>query len=367
MIVGYYGSWATYRPGNGEFHVENIDPNLCTHLIYAFAGLDETTNQIRSLDPYNDLEENYGKGAYKRFNALKNRNPNLKSLIAIGGWNESPAKYSTMAANEGSRRQFASSCVSFIKKYGFDGLDVDWEYPGAANRGGRPEDKTNFILLLKELRQQFNQYGLLLTVAVSAGKSTIDKAYDVPNMVQYVDFINIMAYDYHGSWESRTGHNSPMNASPHDIGDNRYLNVNYSINYWLQLGAPPRKLNLGMGSYGRSFTLSDPGHHGLNQPSTGAGTAGPYTKEAGNLGYNEICETQDSWNIVWDDSCSAPYAYKGNQWVGYDNPKSIEIKCRFAKSKNLGGVMMWSIETDDFRGISGTTFPLLRTMNSNIR
>lgn len=107
---------------------------------------------IRNIQSLSELLIDYllkSTGAYKRFNALKNRNPNLKSLIAIGGWNESPAKYSTMAANEGSRRQFASSCVSFIKKYGFDGLDVDWEYPGAANRGGRPEDKTNFILLLK--------------------------------------------------------------------------------------------------------------------------------------------------------------------------------------------------------------------------
>lgn len=367
-IVCYYGSWAVYRPGNGKFDVEDIDPFICTHLSYGFAGLDPNTSHIYALDPWNDLEDGGGKGAYKRFNALKSQNPELKTFISIGGWNEGSEKYSKMAADDGSRKEFAASCVTFVQQYGFDGLDLDWEYP--ASRGGALEDKQNYPLLLKELRQQFEPHQLLLTAAVSAGKSTIDGAYDVPAFTQYLDFINMMTYDYHGSWDNITGCNTPLRAEPNDTETNLSMNVEYSINYWLQLGAPAEKLILGLASYGRSFTLQDTQHNSVNQPIMGPGTAGPYTREPGSLGYNEICESEmnSQWSVVWDDDCEAPYAYQGNQWVSYDNAKSIAIKCKLAAKLNLGGVMMWSIETDDFQGIcSRKKFPLLSVVNKIIK
>lgn len=362
-IVCYYGSWAVYRPGDGKFDVEDIDPFLCTHLNYGFAGLDPDTNHIYALDPWNDLEDDGGKGAYKRFNALKSKNPELTTLLSIGGWNEGSEKYSKMAADDASRQEFASSCVQFLQKYGFDGLDLDWEYPGS--RGGVPEDKQNYVLLLQELKKQLEPQGLLLTAAVSAGKDTMDAAYDIPAVSQYLDFINVMAYDYHGSWENVTGCNTPMNPRPDDVEPNVYLNVNYSIHYWLKLGAPAEKLALGLASYGRSFTLQDSQRHGLNDPIQGPGTAGPYTREPGSLGYNEICENEMSsqWSVEWDDYCQSPYAYQGTQWVSYDNVESIKKKCDLAKSLNLGGVMMWSVETDDFRGKCGQKFPLLAAIN----
>lgn len=95
-MVCYYGSWAVYRPGNGKFDIEHIDPFLCTHLVYSFAGL-ASNNTIQPLDPYNDLYDNWGKGAYIRLTNLKQKNPNLKTLIAIGGWNEGSTKYSQVS------------------------------------------------------------------------------------------------------------------------------------------------------------------------------------------------------------------------------------------------------------------------------
>lgn len=124
-VVCYYGSWAVYRPGQGKFPVEEIDPFLCSHIIYGFAGLG-ADGRIRPLDPYNDLKENWGKGAFQRFTGLKSVNPALKSLIAIGGWNEGSVKYSNMAASADSRAVFVSSVIDFIEKYGFEGLDMDW-------------------------------------------------------------------------------------------------------------------------------------------------------------------------------------------------------------------------------------------------
>uniref|UniRef100_A0A6G1S735 chitinase n=1 Tax=Aceria tosichella TaxID=561515 RepID=A0A6G1S735_9ACAR len=366
-LVCYYGTWAVYRPDGGKFAVEDIDPFLCTHVIYGFTGL-SYDNLIKPLDPWNDLEDNYGKGAMKRFTNLKRINPDLKTLVAIGGWNEGSIKYSKMASDPEARARFVDSVVNFLAKYNFDGLDLDWEYPGS--RGGASYDKQNFVKLLRQLHEAFKPRQYLLTAAVSAGKWFIDPAYDIPQVSKYLDLINLMAYDYHGGWESKTGMNAPLFSSrKHDLSSSdQMLNVNWSVNYWLQQGAPREKLMLGVGSYGRSFTLDKEQVNGINAPASQKGRAGPYTREPGSLGYNELCEafkrSPQSWTIVRDPDYLAPYAYnRERQWVGYDDQESLALKAQFAKSMGLGGMMMWSIETDDFRGsCHSEKFPLLNTI-----
>lgn len=318
-----------------------------------------------ALDAWNDLEDGGGKGAYKRFNNLKQRNPNLKTLIAIGGWNEGSSKYSDMAGNPGARQTFVSSVVDFLGKHGFDGLDLDWEYP--TQRGGRPEDKQNFATLIRELKQSLSPKGYLLTAAVSAGKNTIEPAYDVPAMSRDLDFINVMAYDFHGAWDPVTGHNAPLYARPEESGDNQVMNINSAINFWLHKGASKDKLIMGMPAYGRGFRLSNAANNGFGAPVSGPGPAGPYTREAGSLGYNEICES-GGWNVVRDEKhTKAPYATKGDHWIGYDDVQSIQSKVRYINEKALGGGMVWSIETDDFRGkCGGGKFPLLNAMRSGL-
>lgn len=349
-VVCYYGSWAVYRPGMGKFDVEDIDPYICTHLIYGFAGLQSYSNQIESLDPYNDLYDNWGKGAFERFTGLKKINPLLTTILAIGGWNEGSQKYSKMAASAESRKTFVQSCVDFVLKYGFDGLDLDWEYP--AQRGGKPEDKANFVQLLRELRAAFDSHGLLLTSAVSAGKERIDLAYDVPGIMESVDWINLMTYDFHGTWEDYTGHYSPLYARPEEINDTAYLNTNFSVYYWEEMGASKEKIVMGMGLYGHGFTLNDPNQHGLYAPAYQAIPAGPYTGEAGTWGFNEICETmsREPWTVVRDTYYRAPYAYKSREWIGYDDLDSFKEKAQYILDHDLAGGMVWSIETDDFHG-----------------
>ncbi|KAK3872391.1 hypothetical protein Pcinc_022518 [Petrolisthes cinctipes] len=156
-VVCYLGSWAVYRPGAGKFNIENIDPTLCTTLIYAFVGLNETTNTIKSLDPEYDIN----KKSLERFVNMKSLNPRLKVLVAVGGWTEGSTKYSVMSSAASSRETFIKSVVAFLKKHRFDGLDLDWEYP--ANRGGVPADKENFVSLAKELHHEFKKYGWMLT------------------------------------------------------------------------------------------------------------------------------------------------------------------------------------------------------------
>lgn len=151
--------------------MESINPFLCTHLIYAFAGLDHN-HKIKSLDPTTDVAHH----AYERFNKLKTTNPALKTLISIGGWNEGSLKFSSLASSPSSRKDFVTSVVHFVNKYNFDGVDIAWEYPGS--RGGNAEDKANFVQLLRELRGSMGTR-MLLTVAVGALQPLIDVGYDV--------------------------------------------------------------------------------------------------------------------------------------------------------------------------------------------
>lgn len=363
-VVCYYGSWAVYRPGLGKFDVENIDPFICTHIIYGFIGLG-SDNKVKVLDAYNDLEENWGKGAMKRFTGLKSKNPELKAMVAIGGWNEGSERYSDMVGNAASRRTFIDSVLEFVPSQNFDGLDLDWEYP--AHRGGKPEDKNNFDLLMAELRTEFDKRGLLLTAAVSAGEATIRNAYNVPNMARYLDFIHIMAYDFHGAFDKYAHHHSPLYEHPDDRAHgSETFNMAYSVKIWHELGAPYNKLVLGLGSYGRGFLLDDTRNSGIYASASRPITPAPFTRdtEGGVWGYNEICEDLrvNQWEVIRLDSFRAPYAVRGQMWMGYDDVQSITEKSIFARELGLAGVMVWSIETDDFQGTCGETFPLIKAM-----
>lgn len=151
-IVCYHGTWSTYRQSLGAFNVEkDVDPFLCTHLMYSFFGIQET-GELRVIDPYLDLEDNYGRGNIKKFNALKLKNPTLKTLVAVGGWNEGSKKFSIVAADPAKRERFVQSVVEFIQRHGFDGLDLDWEYPNQRHKLTN-NDRENYLTWLKELKE----------------------------------------------------------------------------------------------------------------------------------------------------------------------------------------------------------------------
>lgn len=214
------------------------------------------------------------------------------------------------------------------------------------------------------------QEQLLLSAAVSQEKITILNAYEISNIVPHLDFISIMSYDYHGSWDNKLGHNSPLFASQQDNDENRRLTVDWTVRLYLTLGVPLEKLILGLPYYGRSFTTKNKNENFFGSPCQGDGKAGEATRENGFLSYLEICKyvKTDNWTRVWSREHQIPYAYKSNQWVGYDDEESIKMKVNYIIKHCLGGAMIWSIDLDDFKSFcSNKPFPLTRLISGSLK
>lgn len=358
-IICYYGSWATYRPGIGQFNPTDIDPKLCTHIVYTFVGI-YTDGRVYVLDSWNDLPS--GKNGFGKFTSLRQLNPNVTVLVGMGGWNEGSYKYSQVAGNPAVRAKFVQNMVAFLKMYNFDGLDLDWSFPN--QRGGVVADRENYITLLKELRQEFDKNGYNLSVTVSAPEYSASASYIIPEIIKYVDYISLMTYDLHGTWEKVALLHSGLYPSGKDTDIRLDTNVDWCVKYWLTQGASVDKIILGIPAHGRSFTLSNSTNNQPGAPILGVGNPGPYSQEGGILAYNEICEfIKSGWTVERDSKQRVPYAYQNNQWVGYDDVTSVEEKVNYAKSKGLAGVMLWGIENDDFRGLYGEKYPLLNAIN----
>lgn len=230
---------------------------------------------------------------------MKQSNPAVKVLIALGGYRDSKgSKYSTMLASASLRANFVTQAVAFLQQHGFDGLDLDYEFPSAA-------DKANFALWVQELSAALRPLGLLLTAAVPADQARTNAGFDVPSLATSLDLINVMTYDLHGSWEAdRADHHAAFQPRASDAGSG--LDVQSSMALWQTAGAPAAKLVMGVPIYGRSWRV--PGSS-KTPPATasGAGNAGEYSQEAGSLTYLEICKRiNNGWTVIQVGAASIP-------------------------------------------------------------
>ncbi|XP_030329508.1 acidic mammalian chitinase-like [Strigops habroptila] len=220
------------------------------------------------------------------------------------------------------------------------------------------------VAAFEQEAQQINQPCLMVTAAVASGLSNIQAGYQIPELGKYLDYIHVMTYDFYTSGDGQAGENSPLYSN-----GNTYLSVEYVMNYWKNSGAPAEKLLVGFPTYGHTFDLQSPSDAAVGAPTSGPGPAGPYTKQAGFLAYYEICTFLNSGATqAWDAPQDMPYAYKSNEWVGYDNIKSFNIKVDWLKKNNFGGAMVWTLDLDDFTGsfCQQGKYPLITTLKNSL-
>lgn len=353
-LIGYYPAWATY---GRNFQVADVAVEKLTHLNYGFANI--ANGECVIGDSYADAEKSFPgdtwdqplRGNFNQFQKLKQRNASLKTLISVGGWTWSDG-FAAAASTPAAREKFATSCVRFMKKYGFDGIDIDWEFPGGGGLAqGSPADKPNFTLLLGELRKQLESQGsadggahYLLTVAVSPGASKI-ASIETDKIHQYLDFINVMTYDFHGGWETRTGFNAPLYQVANDpSADKATFFIDAAINNWLT-NVPASKLVMGVPFYARGWTGVPNVGNGLFQSATGPA---PSKFEAGVFDYKELAGLS-GFTRYFSDEAKVPWLYNPSTGVmiSYDDPESIGIKADYLNQKGLAGAMFWEASGDD--------------------
>lgn len=306
VVVAYVTSWSEVMP----------DPQYMTHINYAFGHVNESFNGVKI-----DNEERL-----RQIVDLRKQKPELKVLLSIGGWGS--GRFSEMAANDEYRCAFAADCDRVVKEFALDGIDIDWEYPTSsmANISSSPDDTENFTLLMQDIRAAIgNEKELTLATVASA------RYIDFKAILPSVDFVNIMAYDM----ASAPKHHSALYPSGHS-GD---ITSDGAVTAHLKAGVPPSKLVMGMPFYGRG---------GDGYPSF--------------QDYNKVGNTDTQYTEKWDEVAQVSYLADKNDTLvfGFENPRSLAIKCQYILDKDLLGGMYWDYSGDNEQG------DLRRTVAENL-
>lgn len=347
--VGYFAAWDVY---GRAYHVSDLPVDQLTAINYAFLNISSTGECVLG-DAYADTGMIYPgdsqdpaqvHGSFHQLQLLKQAHPQLKVLLSVGGWTWS-TYFSDLALTAASRTHFAQSCVALLDRYGFDGLDIDWEYPGGGGLApGRPEDTQNYTALLAAFRAQLGSR--LLTIAAPAGASQIAKL-DLAGIAPLVDWVNLMAYDFHGSFEMATNFGAPLRrvAMDHAPGADR-SNVTAAVDAWLA-ALPAAKLVLGMPLYGYGWAGVAATNDGLFQPAASIPMG---TWAAGNFDYHDIVARYlPTMTLHWSDEAQAPWLYDPARGLAitYDDARSLTAKTDLVRDRGLGGAMFWELSSDD--------------------
>ncbi|KAG9258755.1 uncharacterized protein F5Z01DRAFT_217297 [Emericellopsis atlantica] len=330
--IGYWESWAYNRP-DCQSSPEDISAQHLTHINYAFALIRED-HRIASMNSFDAA-------LYPRVINLKQTNPSLKVFIAVGGWAASGPPWSNMARTAASRATFIQSALDFMDTYGFDGIDLDWEYPVAKDRDGHPTDKANYVSLVKELKSAVRGRKEI-SVAIPASYWYLQN-FDIAGMAPYVDWFNLMSYDIHGTWDGDSEWTEAV-VQPHT----NLTEIDHGLSLLWRSGVGPDQVVMGLAFYGRSFELSDPGCAKPMCPFAGGAEPGYCMKTSGVLSNVEIKRILDSEDVkpVLDKEAGVKYISWRNQWVSYDDAETLELKKRFANDRCLVGTMIWAIDLD---------------------
>ena len=343
-IVGYYygkSSQAGYRFAQAP--VKEL-----THLIYSQAKPNSRGECVLG-HPDVDIPN------LALLETLRAKNPSLLILLSVGGWSGS-TYFSDLAFTAAARRKFSSSCLGIVQKYGFDGLDIDWEYPVT---GGKPtdhkrrSDKRDFVLLLEQMRRDLDTLGngrhLLLTIASTCYRNHLQDL-SVKEMSGVLDWFNLMGYDFNEMEPKRTSHHSGLFAWPANSQlsptSSKYANDDAAVQWYIDQGIPPEKIVLGVPFYGQIWSNVPDVNDGLYQPYDGR------PGDDGVLTFREIEESfLQTYSRNWDDQVKVPWLYnkKTKIMISYEDAMSLTAKAKYVIEKNLGGMMFWDLAQDDSR------------------
>jgi len=310
-VIAYYCDWIS----------NSVDYSKYTIINYAFVqpNADGSINDGNSQMITNLVTTAHQKG--------------VKVMLSIGGWTWSN-NFPTIAASAQARSKFASQCLSYINKYKLDGVDIDWEYPGYVDHGGTPADKVNFTLLMQAIRASIGTK--LLSSCFGAATQRMDNI-EWDKVPAIVDMINMMTYDFAGSWDKIAYHNSPLYAS--DGGD---LTLNIDTVFktlTTKYNVPSSKINIGAAFYG----------HGLTGVTA---LFGPITGGDGDPTYTAILAKKNSYTEYWDNKAKVPYLLNTNtgKYITYDNEQSMTLKGQYVVDNKARGVIIWEISGDRVSG-----------------
>ncbi len=396
--VMYYGDWSIWK-GEGYFMPESIPADQLTHLNFAFLDFDGEGNLIFTdkdaavgspLDQDGVQWDTPSAGILNALQDLREKNPNMKLGVSLGGWSKS-GDFSEVAANPTKRKRFVENITKFLKYTNMDFVDVDWEYPAEVRQPdlvdnvndegtphAKPEDKENYILLLNDIRKSIDEQGeelgkkYELTVALPASQGKLTSGIDIPRLFDVVDFANVMTYDMNGAWGSNSAHQTALYGNPDDPNYAEGLSVDQTVKFLQEKGAASEKIVIGAAFYTRGWNEVEKGSNeaqpGLFQeaklsntdadqtPSYGADNKSP--KKVGDGGraggvwpYRNISDLlikTPTLKEYWDDTAKAPYLYSATtgEFFTYDNVKSIKYKTEYVKEHELGGVISWMQSQD---------------------
>src|SRR3954452_6753834 len=376
--VGYFTQWGIYGRNFQLSKVQNSGAAArLTHLNYAF-GTVTADGVCASADPWADWQTPFSAelsvdgvgdvagqpiaGNLNQLAELKAKNPALRVLISLGGWTGS-ASFSNAALTDASRKKLVSSCVDLwlrgdlpglpagVAAGIFDGVDLDWEWPGSEGNAGnviRPGDKQNFTLLAAEFRSQLDELGRAtrkhydLTAFLPAAPAKIDAGFEASKIFEYLDFGTVQGYDYHGSWENRTNQQSSLFV-PAGAPDNPDFSADNAVNAWISRGAPRRELVLGLPYYSQGWTGVTGGGDGRFQPATGPA---PVVFANGTEDYKTVRDLP-GFTVYRDWKAGNSWLFDGTTYWTYDDPAQLLQKTLYIRAKGLGGAMMWSLDGDD--------------------
>jgi chitinase len=344
--VAYFVNWAIYAR---KHRPQDLPADKLTHILYSFANVRPDSGEVFLTDSWSDTDIHWegdswndsGNNLYgclKQLNLLKRKNRQLKVLLSVGGWTYS-SNFRQPASTPQGRAAFANSCVELIKNLGFDGIDIDWEYPQSA------AEAADYVALLQAVRDAMDAYSRTLpapyhfelTVACPGGAQNYEKL-DLYGMNRLLDFWNLMAYDYAGSWDQTAGHQSNLYSSRRNPAATPFSTV-AALDYYTSHGVPADKIVLGMPIYGRAFQGTDgPGH-----PYSGVGEG---TWENGVFDYKKL-PLEGAEEII-DREVGASYCYNRaiRTMVTYDTVEMASAKTVFLKARGLGGAMWWESSAD---------------------